>query len=212
MTGNNFQFEKDCISKGKIVAGIDEVGRGPLAGPVVAAVVLISKEDQYIDGVKDSKKLSEKKLVAFDKEIRKKCLEFAIGSCSVEEIDRMNIGNAVARAMERAYMQLKNKPDEIIVDGAAITKPNLNCTMIRNGDDIHYSISCASIIAKVYRDKLMHKLAKEFPNYGWDHNVGYGTLEHRNAIDKYGFTDHHRKSFSPIKDMLKENLDLRIKN
>ena len=196
MSQENFQFETKCISQGKIVAGIDEVGRGPLAGPVVAAVVLISAEDQYIDGVKDSKKLSEKKLVEYDKLIREKCLEFAIGSCSVEEIDMMNIGNAVARAMERAYMKLKNKPDEIIVDGAGITRPNLTCTMIKNGDDIHYSISCASIIAKVYRDRLMHKLAKEFTNYGWDHNVGYGTLEHRNAIDKFGYCEHHRKSFS----------------
>jgi ribonuclease HII len=202
MTADNFQFERKCISNGKIVAGIDEVGRGPLAGPVVAAVVLISDKSQYIQGVKDSKKLSTKKLLEYDKLIRDRCLEFAIGSCSVEEIDQMGIGNAVARAMERAYMELKNKPDEIIVDGASITKPNLNCTMIRNGDDIHYSISCASIIAKVYRDNIMHKLARKYPRYGWDHNVGYGTLEHRNAIEKYGFTDLHRKSFSPVKDMI----------
>ncbi len=199
---DTFQIERRVISEGKIIAGVDEVGRGSIAGPVYAAVVLVSSKDQYIPEVKDSKLLSRKKRERLFNEIKLKCLEYSVGSASEKEVDQMGIGNATARAMERAYMKLKNKPDEVIVDGASITKPNITCTMIRGGDLLHYSISAASIIAKVTRDRYMYRIAMKYPSYGMDHNVGYGTLEHRNAVEKYGVLDIHRKTFSPIKNMV----------
>lgn len=197
-----FGLEKQAVSAGKVIAGIDEVGRGCIAGPVYAAIVLITSGQAFIRGVKDSKKLSRNERQRLSIIIKRNCFDYAIGKASVREIDKWGIGKATAKAMERAYKKVKCSPDVCLVDGARITRPSIPCEMIKNGDNIHYSIAAASIVAKVTRDRYMHRLAKKYPGYGFEHNVGYGTLEHRMAVKKYGFTDVHRRTFSPVKDLV----------
>lgn len=185
------------------VCGLDEVGRGPLAGPVVAACVIIPKEKRtldFIDHIKDSKKLSLKKREQLYTEITKH-FPYAIAELSPSEIDELNILQASLEAMRRAHVQI-NGIEHALVDGNKA--PNLPCplTTIVKGDAISKTIAAASIIAKVHRDRIMQNLAKEFPEYGWDKNSGYPTREHREAIVNYGVTAHHRKSFAPVKNIL----------
>ena len=181
----------------KIIAGVDEVGRGSLIGPVYAAAVVLNKSINK-KLLKDSKKLTKKKREIISKYIKKNSL-WATGKASVKEIEKINILQASLLAMERAIKKLKKKPKLILVDGNK--KPNLNNYKIRpviKGDQKIPSISAASIIAKVTRDKMIRNLGKKFKNYYWDKNFGYGTKQHLKAIKKFGITSHHRRTFSPI--------------
>ena len=194
--------------------GIDEVGRGPLAGPVVAAAVwisekclaLIEKEDLEIN---DSKKLSSKqrkKIVEWSKKQDNDVISYAIGSASVEEIDSLNILNATMLAMRRAYEELNLQKNLTLVDGnKAPDLKNTRVMTIVKGDSLVPSIALASIIAKEYRDDIMERLSEKFPQYGWNTNVGYGSKSHIYSILQYGATEHHRKTFSPIKDLNERN-------
>lgn len=186
------------------VCGLDEVGRGPLAGPVVAACVYIPSEVRradWITEVTDSKKLSWKKLEELYDLITGHC-EWAVAEIGVEEIDEINILQASLKAMRTAFEELPASMSHALVDGNKL--PGLPCseTAIKKGDSISTSIAAASIIAKVTRDRMMAELAKEHPHYGWESNVGYPTKAHREAIDTYGITPHHRKSFGPVKNFL----------
>ena len=181
----------------KIVAGVDEVGRGSLMGPVYAAAVILNKSINK-KLLKDSKKLTKSKREILAKYIKKNSV-WAIGKASVKEIDKINILHASLLAMKRAIMRLKKKPSLVLVDGnklPEIKKYKFN-SVIR-GDQKVPSISAASIIAKVTRDKMISNLGKKFKGYHWEKNYGYGTKQHLKAIKKLGITTHHRKTFSPI--------------
>lgn len=186
------------ISKSNYVCGVDEVGRGPLAGPVVACAVIMPKEK--IEGVKDSKKLSEKKRIYLDKVIREKSLAIGFGLESNESIDEINIRKATLKAMKSAVENLsdkngvKIKPDLILVDNEKIDV-DFEQYGIVHGDDVFYEISCASILAKVYRDRLMIEFSKIYPNYGFEKNKGYGTKLHYMGLEEFDACPIHRKSF-----------------
>lgn len=186
-------------SEGRIsVAGIDEVGRGPLAGPVVAAAVVFPMGAKPIRGLDDSKVLSEKQRVKFAAKIRERAFATAVGAASVREIDRLNIRRASILAMERALRRLGFVPAHILIDG--LPCPELGCEheAIVDGDARCHSIAAASIIAKVIRDYLMDRLALRHPGYCWETNKGYATAEHLEAIQRLGPTRHHRFSFEPV--------------
>ena len=186
----------------KFVAGVDEAGRGPLCGPVVAAAGIFPKRDIEIPVViRDSKKMSaHQRAVAYDW-ITKNTI-WATGQCSPAEIDELNILWASMRAMERAVVALTHAPDICLIDGNRVPQ-NLQGRAVIKGDAKSVSIAAASIVAKETRDKIMHELATQFPMYGWDKNAGYPTAEHLTAIEKYGITEHHRKTFGPVKKCLK---------
>ncbi|MDR1982314.1 MAG: ribonuclease HII [Holosporaceae bacterium] len=198
--------------------GIDEVGRGPLAGPVVAASVWISQTSaiKLSDSdlvVRDSKKMSpfqRKKIVDWMKSQSPKDIKYSIASATVEEIDNLNILNASLLAMERSHNSLDKSTKYILVDGnKAPHIKNADILTIIKGDTQVLSIALASIIAKEYRDNLMQQLSMEYPNYGWKTNVGYGSAKHIEAISKFGITQHHRKTFMPLKKQL--DLEKKIK-
>ena len=185
----------------KIIAGVDEVGRGSLIGPVYAAAVILKKNINKKD-IKDSKKLSK-----IDREILAKYIKknstWALGSASIKEIEKLNILNASLLAMKRAIKKLKVKPNLVLIDGNK--SPELRNYLIKTiikGDQKIKEISAASIIAKVSRDKLMFKMSESFKKYKWDLNAGYATRDHINAIKKYGVTRFHRKTFNPIHNIL----------
>ena len=184
----------------KLIAGIDEAGRGPWAGPVVSAVVVLN-EKNIPDGLNDSKKISEKKRLSLYSSIYN-LHSVGVGISSIEEIDRMNVLQATFLSMSRAITDLNFRPDHVLVDGNLDPGLNVKTKCIIKGDSISISIAAASVVAKVTRDNLMLKLDKEFPNYNWKKNKGYGTAEHRNALELYGPCKYHRKSFSPINKML----------
>jgi ribonuclease HII len=180
------------------VAGIDEVGRGPLAGPVVAAAVIMPPNCS-ICGADDSKRLTAKQRDQLALEIRATAWAVGIGAASAREIDRINILRATALAMRRAVSRLPFEPEHLLVDGRPVPELGLERqTAVIDGDQRVHAIACASIIAKVCRDRLMQRLAARYPGYGWDHNKGYGTAEHRDAIVRFGPTPHHRRSFQPV--------------
>lgn len=190
----NLEFEKKFWNNGlKFVAGVDEVGRGPLAGPVVCAAVIMPEND-LIDGVTDSKKLSEKKREYLAEIIKEKALAYSIYEVSEREIDEINILNAVKKCMLNAVNGLKIKPDITLVDGLDIHLP-INAEYIVKGDLKSYTIASASIIAKVYRDALMVKYAERFPEYGFERHKGYGTKTHIDKIKEIGPCSLHRKTF-----------------
>ena len=184
----------------KILAGVDEVGRGSLIGPVYAGAVILKKSiNKRL--LKDSKKLSKKKREELCSYIKKNSI-WAIGQASIKEIEKINILYASLLAMKRAIIKLKKKPSLVLIDGNKL--PNLkgyNLKYIIKGDQKIPSISAASIIAKVSRDKFIKTLSKKFKNYGWDTNYGYGTKKHLRAIKKFGITKYHRKTFSPVSDL-----------
>jgi len=185
-----------------MVAGVDEVGRGPLAGPVVAAAVILP-EECLIQGVDDSKKLSAAQREELITIILERALCVRLGAASAHEIDRINILRATGLAMKRAVAKLYPLPEHLLVDGLPMPELGLDRqTAVVGGDAEVHSISCASIVAKVCRDKLMCRLAKRYPEYGWEHNKGYATAEHREAIFRYGPTPHHRRSFQPIDQLV----------
>ena len=185
----------------KIIAGVDEVGRGSLFGPVYAAAVILNKKiDKKL--LKDSKKLTKDKRQVLSKYIKENSI-WAIGKASVNEIEKMNILQASLLAMKRAIKKLKKKPSLVLIDGNKLPDlKNYKLKYVIKGDQKIPSISAASIIAKVSRDKFIKKLSKQFNGYGWDRNSGYGTKEHLRAIKKLGITKYHRKNFSPISDIL----------
>ena len=181
----------------KIVAGVDEVGRGSLIGPVYAAAVILNKSINK-KLLKDSKRISKEKREILSKYIKKNSI-WAIGKASVKEIEKVNILQASLLAMKRAIKKLKKKPVLILIDGNKVPKiNNYNLRSIIKGDQKIPSISAASIIAKVTRDKIITNLGKKFKDYYWDQNFGYGTKQHLKAIKNKGVTIHHRKTFSPI--------------
>jgi ribonuclease HII len=187
-----------------LIAGVDEVGRGSLIGPVYAAAVIL-KKDLDKKKLKDSKKLTKKNREILEKYIKKNSY-WSIGSASLKEIEKLNILNASLLAMKRAIKKLNKKPSRVLIDGNKIPKiKNYNLKYIIKGDEKIPEISAASIIAKVARDRLITKMSKKFTNYAWDKNAGYGTKLHLLAIKKFGITKHHRKTFGPIHNMLSPN-------
>ncbi len=183
------------------VAGIDEVGRGPLAGPVVAAAVILPR-DFCLPGVDDSKVLSEKKRQILDGEIKKNATAWGIGIVSPAFIDRENILNATREAMRRAIKELSPGPDFLLIDAVKIPDIEINQLPIIKGDALSISIACASIIAKVARDEIMKNYDDSYPGYGFARHKGYATREHLLAVKEYGPCPIHRESFEPIKSML----------
>ena len=203
-------FELENSVEG-LVAGVDEAGRGPWVGPVVAGcVVFLAKEvhPYLIENLNDSKKISKKKreklYEVLLEEKEKGNLLAEVGVASVKEIDEKNILNATFEAMKRAILNTGIKPDLVLIDGNRVPKNfDYQAKAVVKGDAKSYSISAGSIMAKVYRDKLMEDMAKVYPNYGFEKNAGYGTKEHIEALKKYGITPEHRKSYAPIKEFLK---------
>lgn len=186
---------KSFFKEGAVEAGCDEAGRGCLAGPVVAAAVILPPDYQH-PSLNDSKKLSEKQRLALKEEIEKNALSYAIGVVSPKEIDEINILNASFLAMHRAIDQLNPVPNLLLIDGNRFTPyQKVAHACIIKGDGKFLSIAAASVLAKTYRDTLMRKLAVQFPEFGWDSNVGYPTRKHREAIKSSGPTVHHRMSF-----------------
>ena len=191
----NLDFENKLREKGFIhVAGIDEAGRGPLAGPVVAAAVIFP-HNISIDGVNDSKKLSAQKREALFEIIHRHALSVGIGIVEHSTIDKINILQATLQAMEEAVAQLSPAPHHLLVDGQHYRREGIPCTTIIDGDAQCFSIAAASIIAKVTRDRMMLQYDKQFPNYGFARHKGYGTKEHLEAIRKHGLCEIHRRSF-----------------
>jgi ribonuclease HII len=196
-------IERDLrVEKGPLLAGVDEVGRGPIAGPVVACAVIMPADTRAIAGVDDSKRLTHVQRVRLASKIRERAVAFALGAASVREIDRINIYQASVLAMRRALDRLEVRPDHVVIDGRVMRTLPIPHTAVVHGDARCFSIACASILAKVTRDLLMTRLSVRYPQYIWDHNAGYTTREHVAGLTSHGITPHHRKSFCRISDLL----------
>lgn len=194
-------FEQKYRAQGfQAIAGVDEVGRGPLAGPVVAAAVILP-EDFYLPGLNDSKQLSEKKRQEFADIIHSKAVAVGLSMIHADEIDKINIYQAAKKAMNLAIASLNQTPDAVLIDAMKLELPFASESIIK-GDAKSISIAAASIVAKVARDEWMKELSGQYPAYGFAQNMGYGTKEHTEAIQKFGVTPYHRKTFSPIKELL----------
>ena len=191
----------------RLIAGVDEVGRGPLAGPVVACAVVMPPDVRAIAGVADSKQLDPAERIRLAAQIRRRALGIGLGAASVREIDRLNIYHATVLAMRRALARLPVTPDHVLVDGKPLRTLGVEHTAVVGGDDACYCIACASIVAKVTRDRLMTALGARHPGYDWARNVGYGTPAHRRALVEAGLTPHHRRSFAPVGQLV---LDLAL--
>jgi ribonuclease HII len=178
-----------------MIIGVDEAGRGPLAGPVVAAAVLLCQEG--IEGLDDSKKLSAKRRSMLETQIKASC-QWAVGIVDVDEIDCINILQATMLAMTRAVDGLGCEPTKVLVDGNRLPRWRYAAEAVIGGDALHPCISAASIIAKEHRDRIMSDAAEQYPVYGWHKNKGYGTAEHMAALQEYGASPLHRKSFAPV--------------
>src|SRR3954463_8052454 len=190
--------------KGPLLAGVDEVGRGPIAGPVVPCAVIMPPDTRAIAGVDDSKRLTHEQRVRLAAKIRERAVAFALGAASVREIDTINIYQASVLAMRRALERLKVAPDHVVIDGRRMRTLPIPHTAVVHGDARCFSIACASIVAKVTRDLLMTRLAKRYPHYIWEHNAGYTTRAHVTGLTLHGITPHHRRSFCRISDLLLE--------
>ncbi|MFP3384614.1 ribonuclease HII [Tritonibacter sp. SIMBA_163] len=198
----DFSLEEAALNRGYLrIAGVDEVGRGPLAGPVTAAAVVLNLAD-IPAGLNDSKKLSAKKRVAVESEIQARA-DWAVAHASIEEIDNHNILRASHLAMERAVAALDPLPDYLLIDGNLIPRGlSISAEAVVKGDGRSVSIAAASILAKEARDRVMVDLAQQFPGYGWEKNAGYPSKQHRDALVKLGVTPHHRRSFKPVHKIL----------
>ncbi|MCM3717178.1 ribonuclease HII [Fictibacillus phosphorivorans] len=195
------RYEKQCISNGKrLIAGVDEVGRGPLAGPVVAAAVILP-EGYMLNGINDSKKLSEKRREELYERITTDAICYSTHLVQPDKIDEINIYQASKLAMTESVCQLMVEPDQLLIDAMEIALP-IDQIKIIKGDEKSISIAAASIIAKVTRDRYMKKLDQMYPHYGFKTNMGYGTKEHLEALKRFGATEIHRKTFSPVGEMI----------
>lgn len=200
------ELEQACWDRGlTLVAGVDEVGRGPLAGPVLAAAVVLPP-GVAIRGVDDSKKLTAEKRAELYEQIRAQAVAIGVAGASTREVDRINILRASHLAMKRALQRLGCTPEHVFVDGLRVAELGSDHTAVIDGDAKVHCIACASIVAKVVRDRIMHLLASRYPGYGWHTNVGYATAEHRGAIIELGLTPHHRRSFEPNNQLTLELL------
>ena len=196
---DNYKYELELWNKGiNLIAGVDEVGRGPLIGPVVAAAVILPK-DFVLEGLTDSKKLSEKKREAFYQIIKEKAISIGIGVIDEKRIDEINIYEATKEAMIMAINNLNPKPEHVLIDAMPLDL-TIPTTSIIKGDLLSISISAASVIAKVERDHMLYIIDKEYPMYDLKNNKGYGTKKHLEAIKKYGITKYHRLSYKPVYD------------
>lgn len=196
-------FERELYDKGvKYIAGVDEVGRGPLFGPVVAAAVIL-KKGYNLKGLTDSKKLSEKKRNEFYEIIKKDAVAIGIGIIDEKKIDEVNIYEATKLAMKEAINNLKVKPEHILIDAMPL-ELDIPTTSIIKGDSKSESIAAASVIAKVTRDSMMYEMDKKYPLYGFGSHKGYPTKKHIEALKEYGVIDGYRKTFTPVKDLIKE--------
>ena len=189
-----FEYDKSVRNEYAVICGIDEAGRGPLAGPACAAAVILPP-NTIIDGVNDSKKLTEKKRETLFDVIKETAVSYCIAYASVEEIESINILNATMLAMKRAVEGLEVKADYAMIDGNKMPPLDIDGETIVKGDAKSMSIACASILAKVSRDRLLYEYAKEYPQYQFDKHKGYGTVAHREAILEYGPCPYHRMSF-----------------
>ena len=196
---DNYKYESALLSKGiTLIAGIDEVGRGPLIGPVVAAAVILPP-NYKLDGLTDSKKLSEKKREYYFDIIKKDAIAIGIGIVDEKKIDEINIYEATKVAMKEAISNLKPQPEHILIDAMPLNLA-IPTTSIIKGDLLSLTISAASVIAKVTRDHMLYEIDKEYPMYDLKHNKGYGTKKHIEAIKEYGITKYHRLSYKPVSD------------
>jgi ribonuclease HII len=199
-----WQYEREYWAKGmKWIAGVDEAGRGPLAGPVVAAAVILPP-DFCAEGLNDSKQLTPTERMDLKKRIEQEAIAVGIGIVDVDYIDRHNILQATFQAMRIALSGLSPKPDMILADAVTIPGISIPQRGIVKGDALSHSIAAASVMAKTTRDEWMMRAAKEYPEYGFDQHMGYGTPEHLEAIRKWGPTPLHRRSFAPIRELLEE--------
>ena len=180
---------------GALIAGVDEVGRGSLAGPVVACAIVMPPDARALRGVDDSKALTPQARERLVSQIIERAVSLGIGAASAREIDRLNIYHASTLAMRRALARLTVSPDHVLIDGRPIRALGVKHQGIVDGDDKCFSIACASIVAKVTRDRLMASLARRHPHYAWDHNCGYATRRHIDALQSHGSCAHHRQSF-----------------
>ncbi|MEO7457790.1 MAG: ribonuclease HII [Gemmatimonadaceae bacterium] len=195
-------IERDLRStRGPLLAGVDEVGRGPLAGPVVACAVVMPSDARAIRGVDDSKALNEADRDKLAQRIHERAVSVSIAAASVREIDRYNIYHASVLAIRRAITRLAVSPDHVVIDGLKIRTLGIEHTAVVHGDARCHSIACASIIAKVTRDRLMKALARRHPHYRWETNVGYATADHQAGMASHGVTPHHRRSFGPVSQL-----------
>ena len=216
MSFDRFTYERECLANGYcFIAGIDEVGRGPLAGPVVASSAMFSSDvikaglPNSLKDVNDSKKLSEKKREhLFDVLNDFDGVDFGVSIIESEEIDRINILQATHKAMSKSLISLEHNPDHLLVDGRPVKSLGKSQSAIVKGDSLSYSIGAASIIAKVTRDRMMKKFDLKFPGYGFSSNKGYGTREHLNALNDLGPCSIHRLTFAPIRKDPQDELNL----
>lgn len=202
MASPDYSFEKDVLAQGLTpVAGVDEVGRGPLAGPVVAAAVILDP-DNIPAGLNDSKKLTAKRREALCDALYD-CAIVSVAQATVAEIDDINILRASHLAMERAIAGLAQRPAHVLIDGNLTPKGlTIPSQTIVKGDSRSLSIAAASIVAKLWRDRHMVDLAQQYPHYGWEKNAGYPTAQHKLGLTQFGVTPHHRRSFKPIHNIL----------
>lgn len=199
-TMSRFENEILATQPHALICGIDEVGRGPLAGPVVTCAVILNKEHNFI-GLNDSKKLSASKRNEMEHKLKAEVQDYAFGIASVEEIDQFNIYQATKLAMSRAVANLTQTPTHLLVDAIELDIDIPQQSLIK-GDARSVSIAAASVLAKEYRDDYMRQLGSVYPGYAFDKNVGYGTKDHLDGIERYGITNEHRKTFEPIKSIV----------
>ncbi len=201
---DNYKYERELREKGvTLIAGVDEVGRGPLVGPVVAACCILP-EKFNLDGLTDSKKLSEKKRDFFFEEIKRQAISYGIGVVSAKKIDEVNIYEATKIAMKEAINNMPIKPEHILIDAMPL-ELDIPTTSIIKGDLKSITISAASVLAKVTRDRMLYELDKEYPMYDFKNNKGYGTKKHLEAIESFGVIDEHRRSYSPVSDYIEKH-------
>lgn len=203
---NLLEYETELYNQGiNLIAGVDEVGRGPLCGPVVTCACILPK-NYTLEGLNDSKKISEKKREKLYEILVKDAVSYSIGVSSPERIDEINILEATKEAMIKAINELKIKPEHVLIDAVKL-KIDIPSTSIIKGDAKSASIAAASIIAKVTRDRMMYELDKEYPEYGYASHKGYPTKKHIEAVKKYGVKDFYRMTFTPINELVKDNVN-----
>ena len=204
---DNYYFERKLRDRGiHLIAGVDEVGRGPLVGPVVATCVILP-EKFFLDGLTDSKKLSEKKREFYYDEIMRQAVAVGVGVVSEKKIDEVNIYEATKLAMKEAISKCNIQPEHILIDAMPLSL-DIPTTSIIKGDFKSITISAASVIAKVTRDRMLDELDKKYPMYDFKDNKGYPTKKHLEAIDKYGIIPEHRRSYGPVRDYVEKQLSL----